>query len=185
MRVVDMQGQKFGKLEVIERDITKTTGRAYWICKCECGNIKSVCGANLRYDKNNRGTKSCRCLITTQNLKRCYKGCGTLALSIFNRIKKGCIRKSKIIEFNITIEDAWNQFIKQDGKCALTGVELVLYIKNCNENLPTASLDRIDNNKGYTVDNIQWVHKEINMMKNTHTQEKFIDWCKKVAKFKK
>lgn len=57
IKVIDLIGQKFNKLTVLERDLTKT-GRAYWICKCDCGNLTSVSGTHLR-----RGTiKSCGCL---------------------------------------------------------------------------------------------------------------------------
>ena len=45
----------------------------------------------------------------------------------------------------------------------------------------TASLDRIDSNKGYTKDNVQFVHKDINWMKQDFEQNKFIEYCKKVA----
>lgn len=46
----------------------------------------------------------------------------------------------------------------------------------------TASLDRIDSTKGYTLDNIQWVHKHINVMKMDLDQEYFIKLCKLVTK---
>jgi len=45
----------------------------------------------------------------------------------------------------------------------------------------TASLDRIDSSKGYVKGNLQWVHKDINMMKNHYNQKYFIEICKKVA----
>ena len=48
--------------------------------------------------------------------------------------------------------------------------------------LQTASLDRIDSTKGYSKDNIQWVHKDINCMKMDFSQQYFIDLCVKVAK---
>ena len=44
----DLTGLKFGKMLVQKRDIEKKTQAAYWICKCECGNIKSVRGQRLR-----------------------------------------------------------------------------------------------------------------------------------------
>lgn len=54
-KIIDLTGQKFGKLTVIERDISKIGNGAYWFCQCECGNIKSIHGNSLR-----RGvTKSC------------------------------------------------------------------------------------------------------------------------------
>ena len=51
-----------------------------------------------------------------------------------------------------------------------------LKIKEC-----IGSLDRIDSLKGYAIDNVQWVHKDINKMKNIHSQPAFINICKLVA----
>jgi hypothetical protein len=45
----------------------------------------------------------------------------------------------------------------------------------------TASLDRIDNNKGYTKDNIQWLHKNINLMKHCFDQKYFIELCNLIS----
>ena len=42
-------------------------------------------------------------------------------------------------------------------------------------------MDRIDPDKGYIPDNIQLVDKRINMMKQSLSQEEFIDLCCKVA----
>ena len=56
-----LEGQKFGKLTVIERDNTKPRGGpTYWICLCDCGNIVSVQGCNLKLKNENR-TVSCGC----------------------------------------------------------------------------------------------------------------------------
>lgn len=57
----DLTGQRFGRLVVLQRDETKPKGhghKVYWICKCDCGNIKSIMGEHLR-DKT---TQSCGCL---------------------------------------------------------------------------------------------------------------------------
>jgi hypothetical protein len=47
----------------------------------------------------------------------------------------------------------------------------------------TASLDRIDSSKGYTLGNIQWVHKWVNLMKQDMTDQEFIEWCKTITNF--
>lgn len=60
MAIIDMTGQKIGKLTIIERDMSKTGGAAYWICQCDCGNIISIRGSNLRDKKH--PTQSCGCL---------------------------------------------------------------------------------------------------------------------------
>lgn len=52
-------GKKFGRLVVIAFDEERTSDRRYkWICKCDCGNIKSVSGRSLK----NGYTKSCGCI---------------------------------------------------------------------------------------------------------------------------
>lgn len=53
----DLKGQRFGRWTVLSRDETKTEGNAYWICKCECGTIKSVNSRNLLSGKST----SCGC----------------------------------------------------------------------------------------------------------------------------
>ena len=57
-RKIDLTGQTFGKLTVLEEAPERNkSGSVCWICKCECGNIVTVSGGNLR--RNN--TKSCGC----------------------------------------------------------------------------------------------------------------------------
>lgn len=74
------------------------------------------------------------------------------------------------------MEDMWNQYVKQCGKCAITGIRL-----NMNAVRQSASLDRIDSKKGYTIDNIQWVHKVINAkIKINFDEEYMIKTCKEV-----
>lgn len=57
-KLIDLTGQRFGKLIVIEKAFKDKRGQWSWLCKCDCGNIKSVLGANLRRDN----TKSCGCI---------------------------------------------------------------------------------------------------------------------------
>lgn len=57
-KAIDLTGKKFGRLTVLYRDPNKDKSRqARWICKCECGNIKSYLSSALR----NGGTVSCGC----------------------------------------------------------------------------------------------------------------------------
>lgn len=79
--------------------------------------------------------------------------------------------------FSITYEDLTALYTKQGGKCALTGWELTTIAKCKN----TISLDRIDNDQGYTIDNIQLVATQANIAKNKWTEEEFIALCKAVS----
>lgn len=55
---IDMTGQRFGRLTVIEKSYKKDASNGlYWLCKCDCGQFTVVSGDNLR-----RGlTSSCGC----------------------------------------------------------------------------------------------------------------------------
>lgn len=54
----DETGKKYGKLTVLQMDTERDKyGRIKWICQCECGNIKSISGAQLRSGM----TQSCGC----------------------------------------------------------------------------------------------------------------------------
>ena len=55
--LIDLTGEVFGKLTVIQKDIATESGKARWICKCECGNTVSVLSDSLRKGK----TRSCGC----------------------------------------------------------------------------------------------------------------------------
>ena len=46
----------------------------------------------------------------------------------------------------------------------------------------TASLDRIDSSLGYVKNNVQWVHKDINKMKQELNENYFKNLCKIIAK---
>lgn len=51
-RAIDMNGQAFGRLTVIEQRL------GGWLCRCECGNEKVIPGSRLRKGV----TQSCGCL---------------------------------------------------------------------------------------------------------------------------
>jgi hypothetical protein len=97
-------------------------------------------------------------------------------VSWFNKFKMSATHRS--LEWEITIEDVALILFEQFSRCALSGVEI-----SAKGDLKTitASIDRIDNSIGYTKENIQLVHKKINMMRGTLTVEEFIDFCKSVS----
>lgn len=178
-KIVDLTGKRFGRLTVIKLDSTNIEAR--WICLCRCGNQKIIRASQLKTG----GTKSCGCLRLEKLQKRCWKGCGELSGTHWKSILNHA--KDREIEVLITIKDAWDKFLKQDKKCSLTGLDIFLSKTFSSDRkshlLPTtASLDRIDSSKPYTIDNIQWVHKTIQGMKMNMSQSDFISFCKHVAK---
>lgn len=57
MRIVDLAGQRFGRLTAIER-VDAVKGYGMWRCQCDCGNISTVRTSSLTSGQ----TKSCGCL---------------------------------------------------------------------------------------------------------------------------
>jgi hypothetical protein len=157
--------------------------RQWYRVMCQCGYI-----GKRRVDHVNVGRTVCckRCASKKTAAKHGvpinYKGVGDLSATFWLHIKHGAKRRS--IEFAITIEYAWQLFVQQQAKCALSGETITMCrsSRGCNVNWKrtTASLDRKDSNCGYVEGNVQWVHKTINYIKRDLSDREFIQWCNKV-----
>ena len=178
----NLVGQKFNMLTVVKQDTTSDTkhGRI-WECKCDCGGTKSVRTHHLKSSL----VKSCGCLsvsrIGPKNGQ--WKGYKDIGAKVFYHIRKGA--EARNIPFQITIEDIWEQYIKQDKKCTLSGKELTFLDSGEFSGTSNCSLDRIDSNKGYTKDNICWIYRPLNRFKNIYSTEEFINMCTMVAEYNK
>ena len=103
---------------------------------------------------------------------------------ILHDMKKKC--KKRNLEFNITENEIFEILEKQNFKCALSGVNIIFGETATNHKKnTTASIDRIDNSKGYTKENIQIVHKIINIMRNKFEIHEYINWCNLVSNHNK
>lgn len=99
-----------------------------------------------------------------------------ISISWFNKFDKNA--KKRKIEFDISIEDVLKVYLDQGKVCSLSGIPIGWTMMGKSHNI---SIDRIDSNKGYYIDNIQLVYPKINMMKFTYSQDEFIDMCKLVS----
>ena len=164
----NLEGQQFGDWTVLSFSHKASSYRYFWNCQCKCGNIKKIERKAFYYGKSLR-CRSCGSKQTNfQGLpcrdNRVYK-------TYFSGVQRSAKRRN--IPFAITIKDAADKFDEQSGCCALTGMPLKMNTCVHSE----ASLDRIDSDLGYTKDNIQWVHKDVNIMKNCFTTDWFIRLC--------
>lgn len=116
---------------------------------------------------------------STKKFKECSvkrRRYGEMTSNYFSSLEYGA--RSRGLEWSITGEYAWELFIKQDRKCALTGVDLIFSVNRTEQkSSQTASLDRINSKLGYTENNIQWIHKDVNRMKWDLDEDIFINWC--------
>lgn len=169
---IDLTGKVFTRLTVISKVLDECGNK--WNCKCSCGNILKVRGIYMLTGK----TKSCGCY----HKDAMWKGYGDISNSYWYSISKSAEKRGH--EFLITKEYAWDIFLKQNRKCALTGLPLV-FIRSYVTTKQSASLDRIENNKGYIEGNIQWVDKRVNCLKTKYSSKDFILICKCVADYSK
>lgn len=163
------KNQKFGDWTIIDDNpIRNEKGYYFYKCKCICGTERLVVNSNLkRVISTNCGCK------TKGKPAHNFQGIGDLSQKYFRRLEKGAINRNII--FNIDKEYSYSLF---NGKCSISGLDIVL---NRDVSKQTASLDRIDSSKGYIEGNVQWVHKDVNIMKNKLNQDYFINICKMIA----
>jgi hypothetical protein len=163
------------KLGSIKKNNNKRNKACYWECRCDCDNIIQTTTNTIQ----NNLIQSCGCHNHEIYVKK-SKPTGEIKKEFWNRLTSRAKQLNMDIQIDITPEYVWNLFLQQDRKCALSGVDLY-FNQKCRDKIQTASLDRIDNTRGYVKGNVQWVHKDINRMKNVFTQEYFIETCKRIA----
>lgn len=170
--ITDLVGQRFSRLVVLEEIHLSNRGHIRYKCKCDCGKLSIAYRSCLL-----RGhTRSCGCL-QVEIARRITKGLGLIGAKAWSRIVERASARG--IQMNLTIEEAWDLYQRQNGRCALTGVEIAFGDRNNH----TASLDRIDSKKEYAIDNVQWVHKVVNRMKSSFSEEEFIHFCTLVSSY--
>jgi len=183
MKLKDLTGQKFGRLFVMKRISDKGIKHINWLCRCDCGVVKSINGDALKKGS----TKSCGCLRKdmgswnkgkTGMTSHMFRGEGELPASLYSEIKYKA--KKREIEFDLTIGELWELYIVQGFKCAISKQYIEFEDKGFMYS-NVCSLDRIDSSKGYVRGNVQWLDRRINFMKQSMSQKDFIDMCKTIA----
>lgn len=168
--------KRYGRLIVKEFAGIDKFGKTLVRCLCDCGKITIINKSSLSRSL----TRSCGCYKAE---KVRVKHVGDLSPAYFRRCKKSALERHHT--FSINMKDVWSIYLKQNGKCAISGVPVKFVADNNNAGFQTASIDRIDSKKGYVKGNIQIVHKTINVIKWTLTMEEFEYWITMVYKHKK
>jgi hypothetical protein len=162
-------GDKFKHWTVLEGPIYKNS-TAYYKVRCDCGTEAYKLPIELMYkDRDFQCEKCCqkeRAFNTTLKNGRV----GDLTLTEYTRLRRSAEKRGYV--FEVTIEYLWNLFQEQKQICAITGD----YIPTIKE----ASLDRIDNSKGYIEGNVQWVTHQANVSKHIMSMDELYEFCKKV-----
>lgn len=182
MRRKDLSGLVFGKLRVIEYAGIRRTGKqvkARWKCLCECGNVCISDAQNL----SRGGAKTCGCSHRRGHKDSPnWKGVGDLSGSFYSQIRNNA--RVRNIPITVSKEYLLQIFHDQGGRCALSGIPIKLsYEKRRSLKYSnTASLDRKNSDLPYQDGNVQWLHKDVNIMKNHYAQDYFISMCASISK---
>lgn len=104
--------------------------------------------------------------------------------NFLKRLLYGC--KSRALQYKIpydlTLDYMIDVFDSQNGKCALSGLDMTT-IRKSGKNPFNASIDRIVPNRGYIKGNVRLVCNHINMMRSNLEDEQLIDFCKAIIKY--
>lgn len=174
----DMIGKTFNRLTVISYN----QERRGYNCICTCGNETVARGDALKKDKH----KSCGCL-TRENVAKKHTKPNHQALKngVFRNYKSAANRRG--YDFELTL-DEFEKIISDD--CHYCGQEPnMVYTGHSRKTTDITEfkfngVDRVDNTKGYTIENSVACCKICNNAKSTLTVEEFLDWILRIYNFK-
>ena len=169
-QTIDEAGNRYGRLLVIGPALEKYRGEVVWLCKCDCGNETQVRGSCLR----SGNTKSCGCL--GREFHTLPEGQAAFN-ALYRQYRQQARRRG--YKFELTKEQFRNL---TQQPCHYCGAEPAQLWKRAEYNgtYQYNGLDRIDPNKGYSIENVVPCCSACNFAKHEMTVNEFAGWLKAV-----
>ncbi len=173
--MLDLSNKRFGKLLVLELVGHAKDRNALWKCQCDCGNIATVRSGNLVQGT----TRSCGCLRKEKRYNQLPYG-----EAAFNDLYSRYQRKAK--ERNLCFELTKDQFRELTNKschyCGIGPSKIHKVNKRVGE-YPYNGVDRIDNKKGYIIDNVTPCCYLCNKAKSSLSYDEFFTWIHRILDY--
>lgn len=176
MNTTPMLGRVFGRLTVKSRDFSAPRGPLVYRCVCVCGGLKSTRGYSLRRGQ----VQSCGCIMHENAWDHPRKHASPEAaawLYNWNQYQRN-------IKFrNLTMDLSFEEFQAICRRpCSYCGAPPEQRPSQRGRSSIFASgIDRVDNSKGYSPDNVVPCCTWCNRAKSSNTTEEFVMHCQKVA----
>lgn len=175
-RAIDITGRKYGRLTVIERAPNGKGYKTRWLCQCECGNQTIVQGESLRTG----ATRSCGCLQKEWAQNHNSLPLGEAAFNSIYRAYQGSAHK-RHLEFDLT-RDQVRDLI--DSRCHYCGSEPRKMRSMYHGHYAFNGIDRVDNARGYVIDNVVPCCYICNLAKKDMAYEDFIEYLDELVKYR-
>lgn len=167
-------GNRYGRLIIIERAGSTERGLALWLCRCECGNEVSVRGTSLRKGD----TRSCGCLSREKTGARRRLPVGEASYNyLIDRMRRSA--KQRDYTWHLTDDQIKALTSQSCYYCGIKPLQRAVSCR-CNGTYFYNGLDRVDNSKGYTIDNVVSCCKRCNKAKGIMKQHEFLNWISQI-----
>jgi len=168
-KIKNYEGQVVNGRMVGELSHQNDRGVAIWNWIC----VEHGTQGTARISSMKKGRPSC-CYDRKGKNNPLYKTAWEgLSVRKFNYHKRSA--ESRGHEFSVNPQYLWELWQEQNGICVYSGRKLG------DINSKIASLDRIHSDRGYVTHNVEWVHTDVNMAKQSLTRSQFILLCAEIA----